>query len=96
METRVQLSHPSGKKAVSIERGKYDVLKKALMSCLGKNKYCTHTDILQQVASQLKKDAIDFEGSVNWHLEWVKLDLEAKKIIQRNQDEKPVTYSLVK
>jgi len=37
MEQKIQLKHPAGKKAVSMDKGKYDVLKKALLGHLGNN-----------------------------------------------------------
>lgn len=35
-----------------------------------------------------------FEGSVEWHMEWVKLDLEARKEIRRIGDKYPVRFAI--
>jgi hypothetical protein len=39
---------------------------------------------------------IRFDGSLNWYLEWVKLDLEAQGIIKRIAKTAPQKYLLVK
>jgi len=42
---------------------------------------------------QLKLHNTVFEGSVEWHMEWVKLDLEARKLIIRTCDDAPVKFN---
>lgn len=44
MEQKIQLIHPAGKKAVSIDKGKYDLLKKALLNYLKSKGESTHSD----------------------------------------------------
>ncbi len=96
MEQKIQLIHPEGKKAVTMDKVKYAVLKKALLNYLKKNVESTYTAIWQSVAEDFKKNKTTFEGSVQWHMEWVKLDLEANKIIERVPKTSPPKYSLVK
>ena len=96
MEQKIQLKHPDGKKAVSMNKVKYDTLKKALLHQLKKNGESTHTEIWHAVAEDFKKNKINFQGSIQWHMEWVKLDLQANKIIERVQGTAPQKYSLVK
>ena len=96
MEPTIQLKHPDGKKAVSMNKAKYDVLKKALLHHLKKKGESTHTEIWQTIAEDFKKDNIKFEGSVQWHMEWVKLDLEANKLIERVPATSPQKYALTK
>jgi hypothetical protein len=86
MDPKIQLLHPSGKKAVSIDKAKYDVLKSALLECLRANGESTHANILQCITEDFRKSKIKFVGSLEWYLEWVKLDLEARKIIRRIND----------
>ena len=93
METKIQLRHPAGKKAVSMDKAKYEVLKKALVSHLKSKGASTHTEILEAITSNFKKDKIKFEGSIEWHMEWVKLDLEARKEIKR-VGESPIKFIL--
>ena len=92
MEQILQLKHPSGKKAVSMNKGKYDPLKKVLLKYLKTKGESTHAEILQAITNDFKKNNTKFEGSVGWHLEWVKLDLEARKEIKRVGDKSHVKF----
>ena len=83
MKPRIQLIHPAGKKAVSMDKGKYETLKKVLINRLKTKGESTHTELLQATSEEFKKTRTKFEGSVGWHMEWVKLDLEARKKIKR-------------
>ena len=92
MTTTIQLKHPAGKKAVSMDKGKYNTLKKALLNRLKTKGGSTHAEILQAIAEDFKKNKIKFAGSIEWHMEWVKLDLEARKEIKRISDKSPVKF----
>lgn len=94
MEQKIQLIHPAGKKAVSIDKGKYDLLKKALLNYLKTKGESTHSEIEQAVTEDFKKNKIKFEGSVEWHLEWVKLDLESRKEIKLISDKPPIKFMI--
>ncbi len=94
MEQTIQLKHPAGKKAVSMDKGKYDVLKKVLLNRLETKGESTHTEILKAINESFKKSKTKFEGSVEWHMEWVKLDLEARREIKRIGDKSPVKFAL--
>ena len=98
METnlKIQLKHPAGKKAVSMNLAKYNVLKVSLLNCLKTKGGLTHTEILQSVIKDFKKNKIKFDGSVEWHLEWVKLDLEARKVIKRIGIKPQIKFAVVK
>ena len=54
-----------------------------------------HLTVLQ-VISSLKDKKIIFDGSLNWYLEWVKLELEASQIITRVPKTSPQKYALTK
>lgn len=95
MKTKIQLKHPAGKKAVSMDKDKYDTLKKVLLNRLKTKGESTHTEILHAVSEYLKKNETKFEGSIEWHMEWVKLDLEARKKIKRNGDQSSIKYAVV-
>ena len=94
MEQRILLKHPEGKKAVSMNKSKYDALKNALLNLLKKNGELTHIELLDAITGDFKKNKIKFEGSIQWHMEWVKLDLEANKIIERVARTSPQKYTL--
>ncbi|MFZ0280052.1 MAG: hypothetical protein WAL29_00265 [Bacteroidales bacterium] len=94
MDQKIKLTHPAGKKAVSIDKGKYDALKKAILNYLNTKGEATHPEILQAINEDFKKNKTRFEGSINWHLEWVKLDLEARKEIKRISNKSPIKFTI--
>ena len=94
METKIQLRHPAGKKAISMDIEKYNSIKNALLYCLNSKGESTHAEILQAITEDFKQNQILFEGSVEWHMEWVKLDMEARKEIKRIGDQSPVKFKL--
>lgn len=96
METKIQLKHPAGKKAVSMDNVKYETVLKALLNCLKTNGDSTHKEILRAITDEFENNNTKFEGSVEWHMEWVKLDLEARKEITRIADKTPVRFAIVK
>lgn len=95
MEQTIQLKHPTGKKAVSMHQGKYNVLKKPLLDRLKTKGESTHKEILHAILDDFSKNNFKFEGSVEWHMEWVKLDLEARKEIRRIGNKSPIKFALV-
>ncbi|HUS03705.1 MAG TPA: hypothetical protein VMY77_18325 [Chitinophagaceae bacterium] len=94
METKIQLIHPAGKKAVSMDKCKYETLKKVLLNRLKTKGASTHTELLQAITKEFKMAQTKFEGSVGWHMEWVKLDLEARKEIKRITDRSVITFAV--
>src|SRR5216110_1376074 len=93
METKILLKHPAGKKAVRINKDKYDTLSKAIFRCL-KNKSLTHTELFEAIIADFKKNQIKFEGSIEWYMEFVKLDLEANKLIHRVKDKSQLKFQI--
>jgi uncharacterized protein DUF6958 len=86
---KILTQHPLGKTGRNIDREKYDILKKAILSALRKDEL-THTELFSSLNKGLRNK---FTGNVSWYGETVKLDLEAKKIIERT-DSKPQKYRL--
>jgi hypothetical protein len=86
---KILTKHPLGKSGRNIERSKYDMLKKAILSALRKNEL-THIELFSYLNRSLKGQ---FSGNISWYGETVKLDLEAKKIIERTAS-KPQKYRL--
>ena len=95
MKTKIQLRHPDGKKAVSMDKGKYDTLKEVLLNRLKTKGESSHTEILQTMTEHFKMEKKKFEGSIEWHMEWVKLDLEARKKIKRTGDKSAIKFAVV-
>src|SRR5437773_5901286 len=86
---KILTKHPLGKSGKNNDRKKYDTLKKAILSALRKNDL-THTELFSRLNKILKGK---FSGNISWYGETVKLDLEAKKIIERTAS-KPQKYRL--
>ena len=88
----IQTLHPDKTKTnkrISLE--KYSYIKKHLLAVLKKSEL-THTDLMEALYQRVKDD---FEGGVQWYGETVKLDLEARGILQRT-GKKPEKYRVVK
>ena len=88
-EEKILTKHPQGKSGKNISKRKYDTLKRAILSIL-RDRELTHTELFNHLNKSLKDT---FLGSVSWYGETVKLDLEARKIIERTSS-KPQTYRL--
>lgn len=92
--TKIQLSHPEGKKAPAISLEKYEVLQQAIMTILKKEKQLTHTELASAINEYLEKKKIAFEGSANWFGEWVKLDMLANKLLTTHTENNKRLISL--
>lgn len=88
-EEKILTKHPLGKSGRTIDRQNYETLKEAILSAL-QNKELTHTELFERLNKSLKGK---FSGNINWYGETVKLDLEARKIIERTSS-KPQKYRL--
>jgi len=88
-EEKILTKHPLGKSGKNITVHNYETLKLAILSAL-RNKELTHPELLNQVEKRLKGK---FSGNISWYAETVKLDLEARKIIERTSS-KPQKYRL--
>lgn len=86
-EAKILTKHPLGKSGKNISRQKYELLKRSILSAL-RGKELTHTELFRELDSRLKGK---FSGNVGWYGETVKLDLEARKLIERTAS-KPQKY----
>ena len=86
-EEKILTKHPQGKTGRNINRETYETLKAAILATLEK-KELTHNELFEQLNKKLKGK---ISGNIGWHGETVKLDLEARKIIERT-DSKPQRY----
>lgn len=96
MDQKINLLHPAGKKAIRMDMNKYTVMEKSILTALKASEELTHSELLKKVTADFKKNNTKFEGSVEWHMEWVKLDLEAKKKIRRSTENTPVRFAIIK
>jgi len=82
-EAKFLTMHPDKtKKGVNISKEKYEAVKAALLAAIPAGRSISHENLIAAVEKKLGKT---FEGSVPWYAESVKLDLEARKIIQRSK-----------
>lgn len=88
-EGKIQTKHPAGKTGRSISREKYDAVKSALVAVL-RGRELTHTELMTALQQRLKKA---FDGNISWYGETVKLDLEARRTLERTAS-KPQRYRL--
>jgi len=87
---QIQTLHPlPGKTNKRIALEKYDVIKQQILAILSQSEL-THTELMEQLYANVKDN---FEGGVQWYGETVKLDLEARKVIERTGT-KPEKYRL--
>ena len=88
-EEKILTKHPLGKSGRNIDKQNYETLKKAILSAL-RNKELTHQELFDQLNKKLEGK---FSGNISWYGETVKLDLEARKIVERTSS-KPQKYRL--
>ena len=83
-EEKILTKHPLGKSGKNISKQKYESLKQAILSAL-QEKELTHTELFHQLNKSLKGKV---SGNISWYAETVKLDLEARKIIERTSSKR--------
>ena len=83
MSEKIQLLHPAGKLAVRMDIEKYKTIRAAILKSLPNKKAVTHGELLELVLEYLKNKKIKFNGSVEWYMEGIKLDLEANNLVLR-------------
>jgi hypothetical protein len=90
-EEKILTKHPHGKTGRNIDRLIYETVKTAILTALRK-KELTHTELFEQLDKNLKGK---ISGNISWYGETVKLDLEARKIIERTNS-RPQKYRVLK
>ena len=80
MEEKILTLHPKGKKGTNILKRKYDLIKKTMLDIILKEGEIAYQDLSDRMITQLQDT---FDGKVIWYVVTVKLDLEARDIIER-------------
>jgi hypothetical protein len=80
MPERILTLHPEGKQGVNIEKKKYLQMKTAILEYLKSSEPMTIKTLGRHVDKTLQGN---FEGSISWYYTTVKLDLEARGLIER-------------
>jgi hypothetical protein len=79
-----------GKQPTRMPRWKYDVVRSAILEVLSSTPQgMAYKSIVAAVASALDTDTRDRLGSLSWHTVVVKLDLEARGLIERVPGTRP-------
>ncbi len=89
-EEKILTKHPQGKSGRNISKESYDMVKTAILAAL-QNKELRHDELFEQLNKNLKGK---FSGNISWYGETVKLDLEARKLIERTGS-KPQKYRVL-
>lgn len=93
-EEKVMTLHPDeGKSGVNISKQKYDDMRSAILKALEEEDEPTFSELGDDVGRQLEGH---FDGSIGWYFTTVKLDLEARGVIERVKGSRPQRIRLVK
>jgi hypothetical protein len=91
MGERIITLHPDGKHGVNIDRAKYDLIRQAILDSLAQRGEIPFGELSAAVAASL---AGPFDGSVGWYTTTVKLDLEARGLVERVPGRSPQVLRL--
>jgi hypothetical protein len=87
VETKILTRHPDpGKSGVNISKRKYDQIRDAILEELVGGREVTFQGLTRAVEHKLRGR---FDGSIPWYVVTVKLDLEARRLIERIPDSSP-------
>ncbi len=92
MTEKILTLHPAGKQGVNIEKGKYDMVRGAIEAALKAQPGITFSALTEEVGRRIGDV---FEGSVSWYVVSVKLDLEARGVLERVDGRSPQRLRLV-
>jgi lipoate-protein ligase A len=91
-EEKILTMHPAGKKGTNISLEKYTIIRKEIIAVLKEKEVITFEDMCDIIIDRLQPT---FDGKVIWYVVTVKLDLEARKIIERIPKTSPHQLRLV-
>lgn len=80
MDEKILTLHPQGKRGFAISKPKYDTMKNSVIETFTDFNELTFTELTNETHQKL---AGKFDGSINWYVVTVKLDLEARGILER-------------
>jgi hypothetical protein len=86
-DEKILTKHPLGKSGRRISKQTHQLFERAILSAL-RGRELTHTELMERLANDLKGK---FAGNISWYAETMKLDLEARRIIERTSS-KPQRY----
>lgn len=93
-EVKIMTKHPQqGKTGVNIDKPKYDVMRQTIIDILETEGEMTFQALNDAVGAKLDGK---FQGSIGWYYTTVKLDLEARGMLERVSKSSPQRIRLVK
>ena len=92
MSEKILTLHPAGKQGVNIDRRKYDTVRQAIEETLRVQPGTTFSELTGAVNRRIGDS---FDGSVAWYVVSVKLDLEARGVLERVDGRSPQRLRLV-
>jgi len=92
-EEKILTLHPQGKKGTNILRRRYEVIKDFLLQKIVEHGEISYEELSDMAVAELSET---FDGKVIWYVVTVKLDLEARQIIERIPKTSPHKVRLVK
>ncbi|MEM6697834.1 MAG: hypothetical protein AAF806_21780 [Bacteroidota bacterium] len=79
-EEKIMTLHPQGKTGVNILKRRYDFIKDFIVKTVEEHGEITYEKLNDLAVEELTES---FDGKVAWYVVTVKLDLEARKILER-------------
>lgn len=92
MSETVMTLHPEGKQGVAIDGAKYRTIRDAIVEALEESDTLTFSELTESIRADYEES---FDGSIPWYVTTVKLDLEARNIIERIDGRSPQQLRLV-
>ena len=80
-EEKFQCLNPHGKQGTNIAKHKYEQVKEVVLEVIASQQPIAFVD-MAALASEILQEQ-NFEGKPMWYVTTVKLDLEARKLIER-------------
>lgn len=80
MEEKIMTLHPAGKKGVNILKRRYDQMAETLLGIVRQHGEITYSEMNDIAEKELEGK---FDGKIPWYVVTVKLDLEARGILER-------------
>lgn len=94
MNDTIITKHPhKGKSGLNISRRKYNLIRESILDSLRTHGEITFKDLIEEVREKLEES---FSGSISWYVTTVKLDLEARRIIERIPHRRPQQLRLAR
>lgn len=79
-DEKIMTLHPKGKKGVNILKRRYDTIKDFILKTIDMHEEISFDELTDLAVDKL---STTFDGKVMWYVVTVKLDLEARKVIER-------------